>query len=367
MLRKYYQTVTLTGEQKDRLIQKYWEANKEERVGIVKAYAHVFGKDAEFAQRLMLYHDLRKQQMQPQQGASGSNAIAAGRVRSVSGSGSSGTASPLPEGLAAKGAASPTSPHSPTGSFSTPTLSLGASSGPRLTHSQLLLRTAIQDQFQILSGPGPYPISFGIVATDHERKEVIDLYASQFLNPDPPELHRLVQLPQSLSTRTRRRINGSYSFYIRCHPTGDVVCAVTIIAHHHQTHHHFAEMPLFATAAGYKKNGFGRLLNAALAEWGVAAGFEFTMISADVQAIPFWQHMGYEMMSKQEKNGIAFFYDHECYKFHGAEPMIGYCSRQRHRAPPTSGVIPLCEQSVAGVLRGMPKVVIAGPLELPSV
>lgn len=74
-------------------------------------------------------------------------------------------------------------------------------------------------------------------------------------------------------------------------------------------------MPLFATAAGYKRNGFGRLLNAALASWCASAGFEFTMVSADAQAIAFWEHLGYVRMSRREKQQIAFYYEHECYKF----------------------------------------------------
>ncbi|CCW60072.1 unnamed protein product [Phytomonas sp. EM1] len=361
ILIKYYQTIHLTGEQKDRLIKKYWEANGEDRKEIARAYAHLFAQDAGFVQRLMFYHDHY--------------------ISHCSGGRAGGAASPsawdpAPSGSSDGGSPTPSSPFSGSnGGFAPPR---------RLTHTQRLVRTAIQDQFPRLPGPGPYALRFALVQSAAERQAVVELYASQFEYPDPQELRRLVTLPQSLSTRTRRRVHGSYTWYLHCDTTNEVVCAVTVTVHHHQTHR-FVEMPLFATAAGYKRNGFGRLLNAALAAWCQRKEFEFVMISADVQAIPFWRHLGYEMMSKRERNGIAFFYEHECYKFKGAEAMIGYCRPSHAAASAASStslaadakteagredskktpVTLLYNQRPEIVLQGMPKFVVVGPLDLP--
>ncbi|CCW66956.1 unnamed protein product [Phytomonas sp. Hart1] len=350
VLIKYYQSVRLSGGQKDRLIQKYWAANGEDRKEIARVYASLFANDAAFVQRLMFYHD---HHLNP---SGGGGSQGHGRDAMASGGSEGGSSAP----------GSPFSGANPGGGFS-----LAGSSPRRLTHAQRLVRTAIQDQFPKLPGPGPYALRFSLVMSEAERREVVELYASQFEYPDPPELQKLVMPPQSLSTRTRKRINGSYSWFLRCESTGEVVCAVTITAHHHQTHK-FVEMPLFATAAGYKKNGFGRLLNAALATWCRRKEFEFIMISADVQAIPFWRHLGYEMMSKRERNGIAFFYEHECYKFKGAEAMIGYC-RPSHgklnaevsELGKKSPFLLFNHQRPEIVLQGMPNFVVVGGLELP--
>lgn len=415
LLIRYYQSVELAGEQKDRLIVKYWEAGEAERRQIALTYAKLFAEDGAFVQRLVAYFDFRK------------HAAANGNHNHHNDGSSPTGASPTINntscfGIGSEPVSSPFSNHN--GSFDgfgvsggggtgSPTTGAGAGGGggggyvqSRMTHSQRLLRTAIQDKYPKLAGPGPYRLSFGIVRTESERKEVIDLYASQFTAPDPPELQRLVTLPQNHSTRTRRRISGNYSWYLRCLDTREIVCAVTVTAHHHNTHH-FVEMPLFATAGGYKKNGFGRLLSAALAAWCVRADFEFIMISADVNAIPFWRHMGYEMMTGSELKKIEFYYQHECYKFAGAEAMVGYCSPARwfrgataaaSQAPPpplpspamasatassdigpasptafvTAGSpttaapapVPLCGQRVSDVLRKMGKFEIVGPLEL---
>lgn len=358
LLIRYYQTVQLTGEQKDRLVEKYWEANDVERREIARTYARVFAEDGAFLQRLMAYFDLCKN-------SRGNH---------------SEPGSPL--GRGDPGGAAGYDPGSGTNAvMGSPTGSSGSYHAPRLTHSQRLLRTAIQDKFPKLTGPGPFQVCFGLVNSEAERREVVDLYASQFTAPDPPELQRLVTLPQSHSTRTRRRISGNYTWYLRCLTTQEVVCAVTVTAHHHRQTHHFVEMPLFATAGGYKRNGFGRLLNAALAAWCVKADFEFILISADVNAVPFWRHMGYDTMTVSEKKKIAFYYENECYNFAGTEPLIGYCSRARRyrggsaasQAPTSASVatdanapapIPLCEQTVAAVLQRMPKFAVVGPLEL---
>lgn len=320
VLIKFLKNVELNSDQEKRLITLYWEANDEERKEIARAYAYLFSKRS-FAIQLLDY-------VSPPAGQNNSNSTSSGH----SGSG----------------------PESPLGSPS------NRQGSTRRIQTQMRLRTAIDEQFSKLSGPGPFPISFGLVKTEEERREVIALFASQFEHPDPPEIQRLVLLPQTFNTRTRRRISGSYTWTIRSLTTGEVACAVLLIAHHHGTHH-FVEMPLFATAVGYKNNGLGRLLNAAITAWCTAASFEFIMISADIQAIPFWKHLGYRMMVSKEMKSIEFYYQHECYKFKGAEAMIGYCSSASEQMYGSETLAKtVCSSRLQQVLSRMTKFVVVG-------
>jgi hypothetical protein len=368
-LLKYYSTVKLNAEQKDQLAQAYWAASREERDEIAQVYVHTF-VDPTFIQRLMFFHDC---QHSPTVG---------GDPTSPAG-GPAGSAPITPQAQRdAGGGASPVV-GSPTGSsaFSSPTTTTTTSSHhmSRRMHAQRLLRSSIQEHFPKLTGEGPYALRFGCVQSESVREEVVQLYASQFLHPDPPELNRIVTLPSSFSTRTRRRISGSYSWYLRCLATQEIVCAVTVTVHQQETIR-FAEMPLFATGVGYKKNGFGRLLNAALLAWCNEVGLEFVMISADVQAIPFWHHVGYRLMNRGERKRMDFFYQHDCCKFKDAETMIGYCSaasnygvgaagRRRVRGNNgggSAGSEDVLYQSVTEVLAQMPRFVLDGPPHLPT-
>lgn len=351
ILVQFLKDVRFTDEQQDRLIEKYWEANDKERTEISRAYSFLFSKK-QFIERLLKSFDIRQLQAEQQIAASSASNDSVSEGSTIGCSGNA-TESPL----------SPSS-------LSYPSSASGASSGRvgsrsnRQLHAKILLRTAIEDQFPKLTGSGPFPISFCLVRTEAERKEVADLFASQFEYPDPPEILRLVSLPQALNTRTRRRTNGSYTWYIRSLTTRDVVCAVNVIAHHHFTHH-FVEMPLFATAGGYKNNGFGRLLNAALCAWCAAASFEFIMVSADTKAIPFWKHLEYKMMSLKERKSIDFYYMHECYKFKGAEPMIGYCRDVNPGCPVVSNLpyaAQVAQEKLENVLKRMTKFVVVGPV-----
>ncbi|KAG8347009.1 hypothetical protein TRVL_02170 [Trypanosoma vivax] len=336
ILSKYYSTVSFTGEQRDMLIEKYWEASKEERKIIARAYASLFAKDATFAQRLLAYYDLH---VVPTTGRKASGVQEGDETKIDENS------FIWPTSTVEKVACN----------LQQQSRSLKPSksmSGHTLSSSQLVLRTAIQDQYLKLTGDGPFPISFGLVLSEEERRESIDLYSMQFQYPDQPELQRLVILPQTHSTRTRRRAKGSYTWFLRSNTTGEMVCAVTIKAHNYETHN-FVEVPLFATGVGYKKCGFGRLLNAALMQWCADMKFEFIMVSADVQAIPFWTHLGYKIMQKSELTRIAFYYEHNCYKFKGAEAMIRYCTQW-----PSEGV--------QKALSKMKNIVVSGPMSLPD-
>ncbi|CAG9583737.1 conserved hypothetical protein [Leishmania major strain Friedlin] len=361
-LLKYYSTVKLHETQMDQLAQAYWAATREERGEIAKVYAHTF-VDPTFVQRLIFFHDYRMSLTAAGAGLSSSTGAAVGTGSSFAGqqSGSESANSPLMAG--------------PPSSFMAESPTTAANHAPRRTHAQHLLRSTIQEHFPKLTGPGPYALQFGCVQSEKEREEVIELYSSQFLHPDPPELHRIVALPSSFSTRTRKRISGSYSWYLRCLATQELVCAVTVTVHQQETIR-FAEMPLFATGVGYKKNGFGRLLNAALLAWCAEVGLEFIMISADVQAIPFWRHLGYRAMTRGEKNRIDFFYQHDCCKFKGAETMIGYCNVDRgngslsggvgRRAFHSGGSTEVLHRSVRQVLAQLPRFVVEGPAKLPT-
>lgn len=311
ILIKYLQNVELTAEQQEQLAVKYWEANNEERTEIARAYANLFSKQS-FIKVLL---DARSRR-------------------------------PGEEGAGPR----PSSPVSPTGS---------SSSRVALSMTSRQLRAAIDDQFTKLSGDGPFRISFGLVKTEKERQEVVDLFASQFSHPEPPELHRLVCLPTTFSTRTRRRTSGTYTWYIRSLESDEVACAVTVIAHREHTRN-FVEMPLFATAAGFKRLGLGRLLTSALMAWCAEAKFEFIMISADVQAVPFWERLHFTVMSAKERKSIDFYYQHECYKFKGAEPMIGYCSAEAN----SKYSVDKAKNDLQKIQSNMTKFVFVGPAGL---
>lgn len=371
-LLKYYSTVKLNEVQKDQLAQAYWAASREERDEIAKVYVYTF-VDPTFVQRLIFFHD--NQYCSNSGNPSSSLSPAGSAVANQAAPHGAGGTSPLVGSSASSSTAA-----SPTGgiSFSSPTSS-PSHHGSRRTHAQRLLRSTIQEHFPKLTGNGPYALQFGCVQSEAVREEVIELYASQFLHPDPPELHRIVTLPSSFSTRTRKRISGSYSWYLRCLATQEIVCAVTVTVHQQETIR-FAEMPLFATGVGYKKNGFGRLLNAALLAWCDEVGLEFIMISADVQAIPFWRHVGYRLMNRGERKRMDFFYQHDCCKFKDAETMIGYCShatagaggaaRRRRVESNSSGsggsAVDVLHLSVQEVLAQLPRFVLNGPPYLPT-
>lgn len=433
VLVKYLKDVQLSNEQQDRLIQKYWEADEEERREIARAYAYLFSTKA-FVDRLIDHLDYYARQRTGQSHPhptllndrdSSSNAINGSAPGSIGGIeemesgvvdggkgssgeggngvrwtaegsashdltffGSSGMRSPeghllagptgtyrlnLSQSTAMAGSSSPTSPSSwgSSSSFGSPVTPRNPTAGGgsstalsrRIGQTEMRLRTAITDQFSKLSGPGPFKISFGLVRSESERREVVDLFASQFEHPDPTEILRLVSMSQGCHTRSRRRVSGGYTWFIRSLNTGELVCAVHVMAHHVQTHH-FVEMPLFATAAGYKNNGFGRLLNAALSAWCAEADFEFIMISADVNAIPFWEHLGYAPMSAKERKSIEFFYENECYKFKGATPMIGYCGGIAgvHGGGIKGYAAQVAREQFQNSLHRMTKFVVEGPL-----
>ncbi|KAG5490085.1 hypothetical protein JKF63_00204 [Porcisia hertigi] len=357
-LLKYYSTVKLNETQLDQLAQTYWAATREERGEIAKVYAHTF-VDPTFVQRLIFFHDYYMSPTAAGADPSSPAGEAAGTGFSFAGQQSSNSSQMLtPTSLSTAGSST-----------------AAASHAPRRTHAQRLLRCTIQEHFPKLTGPGPFTLQFGCVQSEQTRQEVIELYASQFLHPDPPELHRIVTLPRSFSTRTRKRVSGSYSWYLRCLATQELVCAVTVSVHQQETIR-FAEMPLFATGVGYKKNGFGRLLNAALLAWCSDAGLEFVMISADMQAIPFWRHLGYRAMTRGEKNRMDFFYQHDCCKFKDVETMIGYCNAgkgrgnlsgdTRRRANHSGDAENALQMSVAQVLAKLPRFVLYGSAELPT-
>ncbi|EPY31211.1 hypothetical protein AGDE_09167 [Angomonas deanei] len=237
LLIEYYKNVHFSESQKKEIIQLYWQATNEERREISKVYCKLFATDSVFIQRLIQYKD-------------------------AMGSGEAG---------ATTGEEMEDASHAP-------------SAGNRVTHAQRLLRSSIADQFPILrreeNKNRTFQLQFELVVSESQRREVIDLYSSQFISPEPAELLDLVPLSNTFSTRTRRQVQGHYSFLIRllnppadpddanCRQQTKVVCAVTINAHTHSSaSHKFIEMPLFATAAGYKKNGFAKLLNTALCEW----------------------------------------------------------------------------------------------------
>ena len=221
------------------------------------------------------------------------------------------------------------------------------------------LRTALDSAVAKLSGEGPHCIQFGVVNSEEYNKMAIELYGTQFRYPDGPELARLVTIPRKLSTRTRKKHHGNFTWFIFCDATQEIGCAVSVNIHNASTFT-FIEMPLFATNIGYKRLGFGRLLNAALQEHCAAIGAAFILVSADPGAVEFWctPSLGYTPISTALKHKVEFHYANECSKFENSHLLTW--------EPPAS--IP---QGSAGLglvdaaLSRMPNIVLKGPPRLP--
>lgn len=252
-LSAYFSSIQLSPDQCDRIADKFVEASSTERRIICQVYCKIFS-DPVFVQRLTVRVDSRR-------------------------------------------AAS------------------AAASGARPSRTELRLRHAVDEIVPRLAGDGPFAIQFGLISNEEERKEILDLYASQFTHPDAATMQKIVTLPRSQSTRTRKIVVGSHTWFIKSLTTGEIVCCVTAVVHRFSTC--FVEVPLFATRAGYKKNGFARLLNAALVQFCVdhVKDCAFLMVSADKNAVPFWSHLGFEEITRQHFQSISFFYEHNCLKF----------------------------------------------------
>uniref|UniRef100_A0A7S1MQ65 N-acetyltransferase domain-containing protein n=1 Tax=Neobodo designis TaxID=312471 RepID=A0A7S1MQ65_NEODS len=277
--------VQLDGESQDRVVDLWLGASKEERLMIAQIYKRYF-HDSAFVQRVHIRASLRQAKEQ--------TGVGAGASRPAS---RSGRATPSE---AASGAA-------------------GAK--PRVQSVQARqLRSAIDEAVAKLPpGSGPHPVRFGVVSDRQLNTLAIQLYCTQFTQPEPAAMKEIVTIPRRTTTRTRRNPTGNFTWFLWCVTTNEMCCAVTATVHTvgGPGGMRFIEMPLFATASGYKKTGLGRLLNAALQEYCAAIKAAFILVSADAAAVPFWQSasMGYTPITRDEQKRVEFHYKTECNRF----------------------------------------------------
>jgi hypothetical protein len=280
--------VELDGESQDRVVDLWLGANKDERLMIAQIYRRYF-QDSAFVQRVHLRASIReaKQQSVP---------LGASRPGSKSGRAT-------PASAAASRAADASGPADTAGK-----------SRP-LTSRQL--RDAIDTAVaKLQAGTGPHPVRFGVVSDKQLNTLALQLYGTQFTHPEPSSMKEIVTVPRRTTTRTRRNPAGNFTWFLWCVTTNEMCCAVTATVHTIGSIR-FIEMPLFATASGYKKTGLGRLLNAALQEYCGTVKADFILVSADQAAVPFWQSssMGYKPITREDMRRVDFYYKSECQRF----------------------------------------------------
>jgi hypothetical protein len=156
------------------------------------------------------------------------------------------------------------------------------------------IRKQIETTVCKVVGPGPHRLRFGVARTVADCKRIVNIYKQQFIYPGESELRKtLVLPPRQLSTKTRAAPRvGNFHWFIVFEETGDVACCASVNVHAvvagGREDRVVFEMPLFATAAGYKNLGLARLLNAAVQELAIQMGAEVVIVSADEDAVPFW-------------------------------------------------------------------------------
>lgn len=350
----------LSGPQLDQLAQQWVTAGTEDRLLLSKIVPTLF-QDATFIQRIHVRVASQKQHV--------------ATSTSSSGGGGGGSSSFL------GGVDDPSS------------AAVGSSGGGGHRHAPPLsatrtaalvrkLRRSCDEMVCKMQGPGPFPIRFHVVSTAADVQEAIGMYATQFSYPDPPALKELVVAPRRMSTRTRRKVHGNFTWTLRSLQSsgttsasatatatgggadataaavvnpllaGELCTAVTVNIINADSYS-FIEMPLFATASGYKKLGLAKVLNAALQEHCIDVRASFILVSADVNATNFWltPSMGYARCPPQLKQKIAFYYENDCSQFENTELLVWYA--------PTG----LCPNLVAAAL-SRTKLVVEGPPKL---
>jgi hypothetical protein len=148
-------------------------------------------------------------------------------------------------------------------------------------------------------------------------------------------------------------------------PAAEMACLATVIVHPFNGGDVgstcFIEVPLFATAAGYKRQGLARLLNAALQDHAVYLRAACIVVSADVGAVPFWTGKsmgGYGPLSTDLRRRIEYTYQTEGTPFDGAKLLCW--------VPPRNPAGTFCTQRTQAALDALPKFVLEGPARLPS-
>jgi hypothetical protein len=137
--------------------------------------------------------------------------------------------------------------------------------------------------------------------------------------------------------------------------TGEIAAVVTATVHQLDDRP-FIEVPLFATAAGYKRLGIARLFNAALQDHCIDNGCSFIVISAEPNAVAFWMtpSLGYSRPTGTFKKRIDAMYKLECSQFEGSELLVWFVDE--HVA---------FTSLVQGALDRSTKLLLQGPTKLP--
>ena len=225
------------------------------------------------------------------------------------------------------------------------------------------LRQQIDDAVRCVVGPGPHAVRLCVVRNQAECDKVNAVFAQQFVYPDAHALKSIVTVPKRVSTRHRVSRTGNYCWFLQYARTGDVACAasVNVLPVNEGFDHDriVVEVPLFATAAGFKNLGLARLLNAAIHELAINMRAERILISADQSAVPFWATPsmgGYAPLTSQQRGRYRFMYDNMCQQF-GDVTLMGW-------VPPT-GSEAIASGLLQAALDRSPMFVLDGPARLP--
>ncbi|CUG63052.1 Hypothetical protein, putative [Bodo saltans] len=307
-LAAFYSTITLTPDQMSRIAQRFLEASAVEKSLIARVYCNLFS-DATFVQRLLERGKRFQKSMPPHSGAGPLIDYEEDEDDEDEIGFDDSHYQARPTGNRTK-----RGPNKKKGD--TP-------SSPLPQQREMRLANVAEEITPRLIGDGPFTLEFGLVLTEDMRTAVVNLYSKQFVHPDAKTLAKMVIIPRSQSTRTRKNIKGSYTWFLKCLSTNEVVSCVTALVHRKDANTSIVEVPLFATGSGYKKNGFAKLLNVALLEFCVdhMVDCPLVVVSADPKAVPFWAHLGFREMSRSEKKSIEFLYEHSFFKFQDSVPM----------------------------------------------
>jgi hypothetical protein len=314
-LAAFYSTITLTSSQRSRIARRFLEASAVEKSLIARVYCDLFS-DATFVQRLLARG----------QGINGTRQSVSTILDDEEGDEDDED----DIGFDDSHPSQPTASRSKRGANKRK----GDAQSPLPQQREMRLANVAEEITPRLIGDGPFTLEFGLVLTEDMRTEVVNIYSKQFVHPDAKTLAKMVVIPRSQSTRTRKNIKGSYTWCLKCLSTNEIVSCVTALVHRKDANTSIVEVPLFATGSGYKKNGFAKLLNVALLEFCVdhLVDCPLVVVSADPKAVPFWTHLGFREMSRSEKKTIEFLYEHSFFKFQDAVPMtISLAELKAHR------------------------------------
>lgn len=222
------------------------------------------------------------------------------------------------------------------------------------------IRKQIDEVVCKVIGPGPHRLRFGVVKTKADCAKIIDIYKEQFIYPGESELKKRHVLPPAKTSNSRSAPRvGNFHWFIVHEQTGEIACAASVNLHAvvpGRDEKIVFEIPLFATAAGFKHLGLARLLNAAIQELAVHMKAEMIIVSADEDAVPFWTSPSlgqpYAALTQQKRPAA---YDTMCHHF-GDSVCLGWI--------PPSGAAALNSSILEAALSKTPKFVLNGPARL---